>query len=420
MTELRQVLDARCWFSKTITKSSPLYIRYLRSLLEFVVSRGEVHDKRHSHHDDFELATKEITQLLRPLALLAETNDGFSGDESDGLDLLARDAWFNIAVHGFSLHSPAGKRYLQELRVLAQYSKPLIAGERAGQLESDIELNTLLRRGNGHQRLSDRRRDLVAGLPNCESEIRSLSYPEVIFVSATHLVETLRATTGDCTKSLKYFADAKVASGAMKVCVGEIAKQTVNIYISKTISGQTEQFSTPFLAMQLASIFVDCCHRLPRVQQAAYGAATQIIDRVPSALCQKASLYALLELLSMMWTSCLEAETDEYDWKSKYSSSRGRVSLELSDDFELRQSTLNFFHRRAREWVIRVLNISPMDIKGLLQVLDSLRAIGHSLTLQPDIPLRIRRRRSLWSCVVGQIVRDGDGLDHPCLRSETW
>ena len=68
-----------------------------------------------------------------------------------------------------------------------------------------------------------------------------------------------------------------------------------------------------------------------------------------------------------MWISCLEAETDEYEWKSSFTSARGNVTVQLSDNYDLRRRTLNTLYKKAKIWVMSVMNIAPLDVKGLLQ-----------------------------------------------------
>lgn len=150
-------------------------------------------------------------------------------------------------------------------------------------------------------------------------------------------------------------------------CMLAVATTAVQTYVSKTLRGNLQAFSTPYLAQQLATIFAGCCHRISTVQQVATESADIIIREVPSTLCQKTALFALLELLSMMWSSCLEGETDEYDWTSTYTSTRENISVELSDDYNFRRITLNKFHKKAKTWVLQVLDMAPLDIKGLLQ-----------------------------------------------------
>ena len=181
------------------------------------------------------------------------------------------------------------------------------------------------------------------------------------------MVETLRADSGDCTKALRYFLEPSMRRGDMSSTMESITVAVMDTYLRKTLSGVNPDFSAPYVAKQLAQIFSGCCYRIDRVQQAAMICADRIIRDVPSALCQKSSLFALLELLSLMWTSCLEAETDEYEWKSSFTSARGKVTVELSDDYDLRRRTLNNLYKKAKIWVTTVINIAPLDIKGLLQ-----------------------------------------------------
>ena len=345
-----------------------MYDVYLEYLLEAVISRGDAHQAEHTREADVEIAAQEIGQLLQPLAILMSNNDLASDDDLDEETLsLLRDAWFNIAVHGFGINTERGKKYIKELRLMAIHSKPLVAEQRGEQVESDIELNTVLRRGMNSEHESMQKKRLTALLPNKASEIRGLSYRKVIFLQAAYMVETLRAESGDCTKALIYFHEPSMRRGEMSSTMEAVTAVVMDRYVHKTMTGVNPTFSAPYVAKQLASIFRDCCYRIERVQQAAMVCADRIIRDVPSALCQKSSLFALLELLSLMWTSCLEAETDEYEWKSSFTSARGKVTVELSDDYELRRRTLNNLYKKAKAWVMAVINIAPLDVKGILQ-----------------------------------------------------
>ncbi len=375
-----QVRRARNHLSANLKKGSPLYEIYLIHLLETIISKGDVHESENTHQADVELAAREIAQLLQPLALLVSSNlQGLEDTENEDIKFLYRDAWFNIVVHGFSLTSALGREHKDDLRILASHTRPLIAEERADQLESDVELNSVLRRGMNARHTIDRKRQLVTLLPSRESELRSLSYPKVIFLSAAYMVECLRADAGVCTKVLTYFLDPGLKTGDMGMCMVSIADEVIGIYLKKALEGNHQEFSASHVAEQLAEIFTGCCHRIRRVQQVAASCAEHIIREAPSSLCQKSSIFALLELLSIMWVSCLEAETDEYEWKSTFRSSRAKVCVELSDDYGLRRTTLNSFYKKAKGWVMRVINIAPLDIKGLLQVCNMRVTVIHIL-----------------------------------------
>jgi phosphatidylinositol 4-kinase len=361
-------MKGRSHLSSSLRKGSPLYAIYLEHLLESIINIGDAQQSQSTREADIDVAAREIAQLLYPLAALMANND-LASDESltEETTSLLRDAWFNIVVHGFTTNTDRGKTYLNELRHMAIHSKPLVTEQRGEQVESDIELNTVLRRGMSSEHEATQKKRLSALLPAKSSEIGGLSYRKVIFLQAAYLVETLRADSGNCTRALMYFLEPSMRKGEMSSVMEAITIAVIDTYLRKTLTGTNPDFSAPCVAKQLALIFSGCCYRIERVQQAAMICADRIIREVPSALCQESSLFALLELLSLMWTSCLEASIDEYEWKSSFTSSRGKVSVQLSDDYGLRQRTLANLHKKARDWVTAVTSIAPQNVKGLLQ-----------------------------------------------------
>ena len=381
---LDAVLRARLRLSQGIKRGSENFEIYTVHLLDSIVSKGDAHEGENKREADIELAAQEIAQLLQPLAAfgIANANSDTGDDlEIEGFANLQRDAWFNAVVHGFTLNSPLGTKYRNELQNLAQFSQPLVPEDRADKLESDIELNTTLRRGKSSEHTADHRKHLIEVLPSCESEIRVLTYSETVFLMAAYLVENLRASGGDCTKVLTYFLDPRLRSGAMGKCMQAIAMGAVKTYLSRTLSGKAHAFSSPYVAQQLAIFFAGCCHRISKVQQVAFACADLMVSQIPSSLCHRSSLFALLELLSIMWNSCLERETDEYEWTPTFKSARGNVEVELSDDFSFRRATLTALQHWAKTWMLFVIDIAPLDIKWLIQTylseFDDEGAYGH-------------------------------------------
>lgn len=356
---------------------SELYEVYLYHLLETIVGLGEVsHSKfeKEKQSSDFESASLEIALLLRPLAILAANNVGTEGIEDvESFPTLQRDAWYNIVVHGFSGNSLLLRRHLRELKILARYARPLIDEGWANKPESDIELNTVLRRGKSQENQRMHEKEMVELLPYIEDHIKALSYSELMFLKAAYLVETLRASTGHCTRALEYFVDPKLRKSqgrysALGSCMEAVAIRAIDIYLSNTNPESKTIFYTPEVADQLALVLEACCHRVAEVQRVAYVCADRIIDRIPSVLCQRASLFTLLDLLTIMWASCLESEMDEYEWKSAHKAPNGDTQVQLSDDYNFRRYTLRTFHAKAKTWVLRATNVATLDVKGLLQV----------------------------------------------------
>ena len=365
---LDAVMDARVRLATWIKKDSPLYEPYLMHLLELGVSSGDTAGES-ERTVDVALATKTISQLFRPLAILASNDVEHMPvfENEDELLQVSRDAWFNIIVHGFHLDSNATKTHAEDIQLLAQYSLPLVDEERVDMPESGMDLNTVLTRGSNGQRAVEQKSALIAMLPQCESDVKGLSYPECVYLNAALLVSTMRARGGDCTAVLPYFLENKVKTTAMGNVMLAIALKSVDTYLERALSGQRQDFAASQVALQLASFLEGACHRISKTQHAAVSSADRIINQIPSALCQKASLFALLELLSLMWKSCLDAETDEYEWKPVYTSEKGNVSVHVSDDISYRQSTLTNFQKRCRLWVSKAIDVAPLDVKGLLQ-----------------------------------------------------
>jgi phosphatidylinositol 4-kinase len=365
---LDTILKTRNYLSRTLRRGTGAYGVYIEDLLETIISKGDVHQAHHTKESDVELAATEIATMLQPLALLVSSNDLAQEDMAeDEISALMRDAWFNMVVHGFSAGSERAKKYSNELRILAIHSKPLVNEQRGEQIESDIELNSVLRRGMSPEHEAQQKKRLSGLIPANASEIRGLSYRKVIFLQAAYLVESLRAEAGDCSKVMIYFLEPAMRSGDMSHVMESIMDIVMDTYLRRGLSGVNPAFSTPYVARQLVSLFCGCCHRIARVQQAAIKCTEKILASVTSSLCQKSSLFAFLELLSLMWLACLEGETDEYEWKSTYTSVRGKVTIHLSDDYEVRRATLNQLYKKGKIWVTNVINIAPQDVKGLLQ-----------------------------------------------------
>lgn len=366
---LEAVRNAMTYLSITLDRASPLHRIYLIHLLESIVNKGDVTELELERQKEIMLSSNDIIPLLKPLALLVSSGDNATTNYDEDIASLFRDTWFNFAVHGISVNSAVARDHFKELCLLAKYSPPLVAEGSVEMLESDVELNTVLRRGMGQpQHIMEQKKALTTELPSNEPEIKRLNYPRVVFLNASLLLETLRASSGNCTKFLSYFRDPALVTMEVASCMNAIAERVVNSYLTLTLSGKHEDFSVSFLSKQLAGFFAACCYRIERVQSVAVLSANKIIRECPSALCERESIFALLELLTVMWSSCLEEDLDEYEWKPSYTSPRGLVHVDLPDSYSFRRATLGMFHERARAWMATVMDIAPFDVKGLLQV----------------------------------------------------
>lgn len=235
-------------------------------------------------------------------------------------------------------------------------------------LESNLDQMPILKRGMVAQNTLEHKRRLIVMLPANEVDVRTITHARVIFLEATYTLECLRSEGGGYSKVLAYFVESGFKAGEGSNCMIAIANKVSDLYLRKVLTGANyPQFSAARVAEELAEVFVGCCHRLEKVQAMAAITADRMIAAIPSALSQRSSLFALLELLTLLWISCLDEETDEYTTRSMFTSIKGGVAIELPDSYTFRRKTLNGFKARAKGWVLKVLNVSPLDVKGLLQ-----------------------------------------------------
>lgn len=398
---LAAVEDARLQLGHTIQGKNALYEAYLQHLLEQVVSQGESRPRQDPNEAVTVTAIREMAASMRPLAELIAASVTTPGIENaDSFPLLQRDAWYNIVVHGFGRGSLLADRHFKELKTLARYTHPLIDEQRAETLESDIDLNIVLRRAKSGQNEDDHKKRLKALLPGSEGDLRPLDYPELIFLEAMHLVETLRAEGGDCTQVLHYFVDPFLEDRGLPIgkghalarCMEAVAMAVIDTFLGRTTHGREQEFSAPYLADQLSYILKMCCHPIKRVQTVAFRCASKIVNAMPSVLCQRSSLFALLDLLTLMWTACLESETNEYDWRDTLRMPPGDTTVHLSDDYDVRNSTLSSLYTHSRSWILTAIETAPLDVKGLLQTYLSEHsddeAVGH-LSLGRSVALEM-------------------------------
>lgn len=380
---LKAVMAARLTLARGISKSSSLYEVYLTHLLETIVSTTGLFQGEKLPVSGRDFGAEEIEETLRPLAVLASVEPDVQAKFSDPAFVsdLTRDAWFNLVAHNFTIGSSLAQWCAVELEALALHSPSIVDEKRAIARESGIELNTVLKRNLDPDHTTAQRQQLSASFPGREIHMVLFDYAELTFLNAAHLIAVLRARAGTCTRTIEYFCDPKFKSGALSDCLIAIAVAEVRTYLAITKTNRSEKHSAPMLAQQLISMLQACCHRNAKVRQVATLCADMVVDQFPSVLCNKTSLYAMLELLTLMWKSCLDEETQDAEWQSEYVSIKGNVTIQLSDDFEARKSTLVTLLTNCRRWVTSVVDSMPLDIKGLLQTylseFDDIGAYGH-------------------------------------------
>ncbi|KAK7206285.1 hypothetical protein BZA70DRAFT_256117 [Myxozyma melibiosi] len=381
------VLEAQVRIAKNMDTKNQYYELYLRTLLIDIASKGDVRDVDHHRHKlDVRVPAEEISYLITPLAsLLPPTTETRFATDDEELLTAFRNAWFNMAVHGYNKESEWVLKHANDLEVIAWSSPPLVSEKSSNLFESELDINTVLHRGSHQHDMNEQRQKVLtsfapAGAVPAQIEYRSLTFPKLIFLSAALLLESLRASAGDCSKVQLYFLDPSFRSGETSKIISGIANEVMRIYLQKVLAKSLVPMS-PSISGQLRELLILCCHRIQSVSISAFESANKIIANVPSSLCRKESLFTLLELLTLLWNSCLDEDVDQYSPRSIFTSAKTKIRLELSDSYSNRKATLKMLHGSASKWVQLAIDTSPLDVKGLLQSyladMDDFRAFGH-------------------------------------------
>ncbi|KAF7583656.1 Phosphatidylinositol 3- and 4-kinase family protein [Clavispora lusitaniae] len=359
--------SARCDLARKLDQSNPLYTVYLSEMLASIISKGDVQVlDHHRSHNEISAIGDQISIYLKPLAELLpkvyKDEEPFKTTDSALIDLF-RNIWFNMVVHGYSINSENSKRYATELKIIAYNTPPLASDLSWDRTETSLELNTVLKRGSSNHNVKDHKH--IVG--DIFETPRTMSYSKLMFLAAAIFVESLRVKSGDCHTILRYYSDPSMKTSGIDKYLGPIAFKINKDFIALINCGANKQFCAENIANQLTSMLTLCCYGLVDLQDAAIKCCDLLITKVPSSLCHPLSLFALFDLLTLLYDSVMDAEVSQYEPTFMYRAKKTGISLKLPDSYTWRLETFTRFHGKAREWVKLLLLKCSSDTKSLIQ-----------------------------------------------------
>lgn len=359
--------NARVKLAQRLEFESELYFVYLSEILSAIISRGDVQVlDHHRPHDEISAIGEQIALYLKPLAMLLP--DVHKGQkplkvQDNQILYLFRNIWFNMVVHGFSIKSSHTKTFAVELERIAYNTPPLASELSWNRTETSLELNTVLKRGSSNHNVKDHRSIVgeVLEVP------RTLSHSKLMFLAATLYVESLRVKSGNCHTILEYFTDPSMKTSGIEKFLGLLAFKINQDFINLVHCGADKQFSAQNIAEQLTAMMTLCCSGLEDLQIAAFQCCNLLISNVPSSLCHHRSLFALFDLLSLLYDSVVDAEIKQYNPTFVFRAQKTGITLKLPDSNTWRYSTFSKFHGEAKQWVKLILLKCNFDSKSLIQ-----------------------------------------------------
>lgn len=367
-TELLEILqNSACELSRILKQDNPLYMVYLSELLGDIVSKGDVQVlDHHRSHNEISAIGDQISLYLKPLAALLPDvhKDELPVKITDNkiIDLF-RNIWFNMVVHGYSMNSTHGKTFAVELEKIAYNSPPLASELTWNRTETSLELNTVLKRGSSNHNVKDHRH-IVGDIFEIS---RSVSHSKLMFLAAALFVESLRVKSGNCHAILKYYSDPSMKTSGIDRYIGSIAFHINKDFIELVHCGADKQFSADNIAEQLTHMLTLCCYGQEDLQDAAIKCCDLLINKVPSSLCHHKSLFALFDLLTLLYDSVMDAEVSQYEPTFAYTARKTGIRLNLPDSYLWRETTFKRLNEKAKHWMTLLLAKCSFDTKSLIQ-----------------------------------------------------
>ncbi|KAJ1951167.1 phosphatidylinositol-4- kinase, partial [Linderina pennispora] len=338
---------------------------------------------------------------------------------------LWRNFWFHMVIRGYVTERPYVKSYGRIFANLASKSPILVHPSSINYLETEIEYNSILQREFSDARLTQLRQALTPIVsPQNSALLRSIGFPQAVFLLAVYHVEVARARAGNCATVLHYFSNSAVTSSNLLPEVESIAELVILAYVRETTSRRwsvevslagnqpsgppvsaeevpvdrhVQSGATSVVKAQVRELMVASCHHLEQVSKWAQHFAEKILRAFPQALLDKAVIFTLLELVQLVWKSCKAEQDDQFVPVYWFTSETLGITLQLPDSITYRKTLFARVSACAKRWLEMVGRAAPLELETLLQVylstpcddnLDYEPHIGHSLAIEVGSNIR--------------------------------
>jgi len=89
-------------------------------------------------------------------------------------------------------------------------------------------------------------------------------------------------------------------------------------------------------------------------------------------MCNPPLVFSILEVLTLLRRSCEGEYVDEYNPTYEFHSDRMDITLQLPDDYKIRDEILVNLQRNSSQWFELGLSRAPMELQSTLQVSTSI------------------------------------------------
>ncbi|KAA1469432.1 atypical/PIKK/PI4K protein kinase [Dentipellis sp. KUC8613] len=367
------ILAAQTRLAQELYKRPEFYDIYLTELLSLFVDKGVAIQNAaiQNHHAKTEDMIGQLVSLLLPIdALLNHPDYNLHYQASPELVTQFRNMWFLCTLFQFAVAEDKGLSPTDwrrpALARIAVKTPALVSEEAHDSLVSEVDYNSSIRLDYAHTVLPKHRALLQKQVPT--ADIRYLSAGQIILLLAMYDLESMRSAAGLPSSLVSYFTNNSLNDHAsliasMNVMAEKIIKDSV-----AELSLQAQEQSLPKeTPKELQSLLVGSTHRVSKARVVASKYLNSLITSFPSLMCDPSLVFAMLEILTLMRRACENELIDEFNPIYEFHSERADITIQLSDDYKVRDEILTNLQRSANKWFQLALSRAPMEFQTILQ-----------------------------------------------------
>ncbi|KAI0782195.1 atypical/PIKK/PI4K protein kinase [Abortiporus biennis] len=418
------VLAAQTRLARELHLRPELYQIYLVELLTLFADKGvAIQNVSVNNHlvktDDM---TEQLASLLLPIdALLSHRDFVICTDSSTDLVSLFRNMWFICVLFQFTLadgndHSAMAWQK-PALSRIALKTPPIILEEAHDTIVGDLEYNPVIRKEYAETAINKHRTLLQRYIPLRGSEIRGLYPGQIIFLLGMHDIESMRSAAGLPSSLVSYFTNNSLnRNQGLVACMDSVAEKVIRGSLTD-LNAQASQQSLPTeLSKELRALLVGSTHRITRARDTAAKYLNRLVTSFPSLMCDQPFVIAVLEVLTLLRQSCENEFINEDNPTYTFQSEQAEITLQLVDDYTIRNQILTQLQRDANAWFELALGRAPVELHSTLQkylAISQVTSTADSADLGPSVALHFgkavgpidRKLSSLMAMVSAKIDR---------------
>ncbi|CAA7271519.1 unnamed protein product [Cyclocybe aegerita] len=369
------VLAAQTRLAQELHRRPELYEYYLVELLTLFADKGVAIQnlKIANHHVKTDDMIEQLASLLLAIdALLAHPDFNPHKEPSPEIIGLFRNTWFLCVLFGFTTDETkewAAMDWLKPaLARIAVKTPSMVVEEAHDAVASDVEYNSVIRQEYANAVISKHRNHLTRYITYRASEIRYLSAGQVIFILTLHDIESMRSAAGYPSSLVSYFINDSLNNhSGLSACMESVAEKVIRDSINDLNFKASQQTLPKHLSPELHSLVVLTTHRIAKARDIASKYLNRLITSFPSLMCDPTLVFAILEVLTLLQRACENEYLDEYNPVYEFHSDRSRITLQLSDSYQVRNDILGQLKRNANTWFELALGRAPMELQSTLQ-----------------------------------------------------